>query len=161
MIFVLEQLILLAQEPVTFAPGDRANVMRGAPATQFWDSNSNRKVCGEWFQRMRPVLLQILNRYGSASACYALTQARLVDALHAADGRSNSVLSEQALQALLRKKQEGQCRRETVLSTISPVVSDLGHECKGHFFLRTLNKPCMIHPALKELLGCWRGAHDY
>jgi hypothetical protein len=127
-IFVLEQLILLAQEPVTFAPGDRANVMRGAPATQFWDSN--RKVCGEWFLRMRPVLLQILNRYGSASACYALTQARLVDALHAADGRG-SVLSEQALQALLKKKQEGQCRRETVLSTISPVMSDLGHEFKG------------------------------
>lgn len=139
MIFVLEQLILLAQEPVTFAPGDRANV-RGAPA-QFWDSN--RKVCGEWFQRMRPVLLQILNRYGSASACYALTQARLVDALQAADGRGvTSVLSEQALQALLKKKQEGQCRRETVLSTISPVMSDLGHEFKGQllgtFFLRSL-----------------------
>ena len=141
MIFALEQLILLAQEPVTFAPGDCANVMRGAPATQFWDSNSNRKVCGEWFQRMRPVLLQILNRYGPASACYAMTQARLVDALHAADGRGNSVLSEQALQALLKKKQEGQCRRETVLSTISPVMSDLGEEFKGHLlrtFLRSL-----------------------
>eukprot|EP00438_Fugacium_kawagutii_P029637 Skav202680 [mRNA] locus=scaffold1791:647385:680064:+ [translate_table: standard] len=125
-VFVLEQLILLAQEPVTFAPGDRGAMgssrAAATSASQFFDSN--RKVCGDWFQHMRQLLLQTLHRYGSASACYALTQARLVDALNAAaTGDRPQPLLEQALQTLQRKKQEGNYRREPVLSTSSSVSS--------------------------------------
>ena len=107
-VFVLEQLILLAQEPVTFAKGDANN--RGS-THQFFDAN--RKVCGDWFQRMRQLLQQTLHRYGSPQACYALTQARLVDALSTV-GERNSPLSELALMAWRKS-----ATREVVLSTVS------------------------------------------
>lgn len=82
------------------------------------------QVCGDWFQHMRQLLLQTLHRYGSASACYALTQARLVDALNAAaTGDRPQPLLEQALQTLQRKKQEGNYRRESVLSPSSSISS--------------------------------------
>lgn len=117
-VFVLEQLILLAQEPVTFAKGDANN--RGS-TNQFFDAN--RKVCGDWFQRMRQLLQQTLHRYGSPQACYALTQARLVDALgtEKPGGERPQPLSELALMASRKSD-----TREVVLSTVSFLGGSLG-----------------------------------
>jgi len=112
---VLEQLILLAQEPVTFAKGDANN--RGS-TNQFFDAN--RKVCGDWFQRMRQLLQQTLHRYGSPQACYALTQARLVDALGGEKER-HQPLSELAL--IASRKSD---TTRVVLSTVSSLGGSLG-----------------------------------
>lgn len=114
-VFVLEQLILLAQEPVTFAKGDANN--RGS-TNQFFDAN--RKVCGDWFQRMRQLLQQTLHRYGSPQACYALTQARLVDALRGEKER-HQPLSELALMASRKSD-----TTRVVLSTVSSLGGSLG-----------------------------------
>ena len=79
---------MLAQQPVVFPPEDLhqarpfgaklSSSAKQAP-NQFFDGN--RKVCADWFQRMRPLLCQTLELYGSSSACYAVCQARLSEAL--------------------------------------------------------------------------------
>ncbi|CAK8993453.1 unnamed protein product, partial [Durusdinium trenchii] len=120
-VFALEQLILLAQEPVVFKPEvpDRT----GRVSKQFFEAN--RKVCADWFHRMRGLLQHTLARYGSHAATYSLTQARLVDALSHLSSTEPLPLSEHALQVLTRRKAEGApgLRRELILSTVWPAPS--------------------------------------
>ncbi|CAJ1380493.1 unnamed protein product [Effrenium voratum] len=102
-VFMLEQLILLAQEPVhvQLPPAEFAT----PSANQFFDAN--RKVCFEWFQRMRGPLQQTLSRFGSPGAFFAngarLAAAKLVEELPAL---GEQPLSEYVLLAAHGRKEE-------------------------------------------------------
>ncbi|CAE8617738.1 unnamed protein product [Polarella glacialis] len=82
LVFMLEQLILLSQEPVHMQPAvaTRQQLQQHSKmAHQFFDAN--RRVCGDWFQRMRGVLRQTLGRYGSQHSHCAVSLTRLAEVL--------------------------------------------------------------------------------
>ncbi|CAK0856421.1 unnamed protein product [Prorocentrum cordatum] len=75
----LEQLVLLAREPVQVQPVHSQAELHSKSTCQFFEAN--HRVCGDWFQRMRGVLRQTLAQHGSHAALYAVSLARLGDVL--------------------------------------------------------------------------------
>eukprot|EP00929_Paragymnodinium_shiwhaense_P022435 TRINITY_DN14335_c0_g1_i4.p1 TRINITY_DN14335_c0_g1~~TRINITY_DN14335_c0_g1_i4.p1 ORF type:complete len:3858 (+),score=1191.46 TRINITY_DN14335_c0_g1_i4:138-11711(+) len=75
----LEQLVLLAQEPVYVQSPKPQPQLHARAVCEFF--HGNRRVCADWFQRVRGLARQCLARYGSHSSYYAVSLARLSDTL--------------------------------------------------------------------------------
>ena len=107
---MLEQLILLAQEPVHIQLTRPPAQLHSKAACQFFDAN--RRVCGDWLQRMRGVLRQTLARFGSHTSHYNTALARVADLLRqlvpASGGSPLSLIMLAALVPQGRRKRGGE-----------------------------------------------------